>query len=109
MRKKLYDIVSDKEFHMNIKPIRDLVVVSKEENDKLSSGGIHLVANVDKVSVGTVLSVGSGYVSESGAIVPLEVKVGDKVSFNRSAAQELTVSGETVLLLREDSLFCVLN
>lgn len=94
---------------MNIKPIRDLVVVTKEEGDKVSSGGIHLVASVDKAAVGTVLAVGSGYVAENGTIVPLEVKVGDRVSFNRHGVQEASVNGETVLLVREDSLLCVIS
>ena len=94
---------------MNIKPIRDLVVVTKEDGDKMSAGGLHLVASVDKAAVGTILAVGSGYVAENGTIVPLEVKVGDRVSFNRHGVQEATVNGETVLLVREDSLLCVLN
>ena len=94
---------------MNIKPIRDLVVVKKEDDDKVSAGGIHLVASVDKASIGTILAVGSGYVAENGTIVPLEVKVGDKVSFNRHGAQETSFNGETVLLVREDNLLCILS
>jgi chaperonin GroES len=92
---------------MNIKPIRDLVVVSKEEGDKVSPGGLHLVATVDKMGSGVILAVGSGYVTESGTIVPLEVKVGDRVSFNRAMATELTVHGESYLLLREENVLCV--
>jgi len=94
---------------MNVRPIRDLVVVTKEDGDKVSAGGIHLVASVDKASVGTVLAVGSGYLSENGTIVPLEVKVGDRVTFNKQGAQETTINGEVVYLVREDSLLCVLE
>ena len=93
---------------MNIKPIRDLVVVTKEDGDKMSAGGLHLVASVQTAGVGTVLAVGSGYVAENGTIVPLEVNVGDRVTFNRHGVQETSVNGETVLLVREDSLLCVL-
>jgi chaperonin GroES len=94
---------------MNVRPIRDLVVISKEDGDKMSAGGIHLVASVDKAAVGTVLAVGSGYLAENGTIVPLEVKVGERVSFNRQGAQETSVNGETVYLVREDHLLCVLG
>lgn len=93
---------------MKIKPIRDLVVISKEDDEKVSAGGIHLVARVDTAAVGTVLAVGSGYVAENGVIVPLEVTVGQKVSFNKHGAQETTVDGQVVYLVREDNLLCIL-
>ena len=53
---------------------------------------------------GTVLAVGSGRVTMSGAIVPLEVQVGDTVLFNPGQANEVQVDHATVFVLREDSV-----
>jgi chaperonin GroES len=91
---------------MNVHPIRDQVVVSKhKDEEKVSPGGIiHVSISTNKNVEGTVVAVGSGRVTMSGAVVPLEVKVGDKVLFNPSQAMEVQVDGHTVLVLREDAL-----
>jgi chaperonin GroES len=91
---------------MKVLAIRDQVVVSKhKDEEKRSAGGIIQVTVSSSRSVeGTVVSVGSGRVTMSGAIVPLEVVVGDKVLFNPSQATEVQADGETFLVLREDAL-----
>lgn len=91
---------------MNIFPVRDQVVVSKEkEGEKVSPGGIITVSVAPSRNVeGTVVAVGSGRVTMSGVVVPLEVAVGDKVFFNPSQATEVSVDGNTFLVLREDAV-----
>ena len=90
---------------MKVHPIRDQVVVTKhKDSEKVSPGGIITVSLVPKNVEGTVVAVGSGRVTMSGTIVPLEVKVGDKVLFNPSQANEVQVGDDTVLVLREDAL-----
>lgn len=93
---------------MNYKPLRDYLLVSKDEVSKQTAGGLFMPDTVeDKVITGTVIAVGSGHVSKDGAVVPLEVTVGDKVVFNKNYAVELKVDEKPVLLLKEEHLFCV--
>lgn len=91
---------------MNIFPVRDQIVVTKEkESEKISAGGIIHVAIAQSRNVeGAVVAVGSGRVTMSGVVVPLEVVVGDRVLFNPSQATEVQVDGNTFLVLREDAV-----
>lgn len=106
----LTDILSSRRLNMNVQPLRDFVVVSKDESVKTTPGGLFVPStNEEKIVTGTVMAVGSGRVVADGTVVPLEVKVGDKVAFNKNLATELKVGGETYLLLREDQALCVLR
>lgn len=92
-----------------MKPLRDCVIVSRDEAAKQTTSGLFIPANVDeKVVTGVVLAVGTGRLTSDGKSVPLEVSVGDKVVFNKNLAIEIKVDGETVSLLREDQIYCVL-
>ena len=93
-----------------IVPLRDYVVVTKEEAVTQTPGGLFVPQTVEeKVVTGKVTAVGSGKLDVNGHSVPLEVHVNDKVVFNRNFATELKVDGATYLLLREDQIFCVVK
>lgn len=95
---------------MNLQPIRDCVIVSKEESPKQTAGGLYMPDTVeDRVINGTVVAVGSGRLSQEGTVVPLEVKVGDRIAFNRHSGTELKAGDQTYLLLKEDSVLCVIK
>jgi chaperonin GroES len=90
---------------MNIFPVRDQVVVAKQkESEKVSPGGIITVSISSRNIEGTVVAVGSGRVTMTGAIVPLEVVKGDKVLFNPSQATEVQTDEGSFLVLREDAV-----
>jgi chaperonin GroES len=95
-----------KEFNMKVHPLRDQVVVSKaKEEEKTSPGGLYMPSlTSSKLVAGTVVAAGSGRITTSGTIIPLEVVAGDQVLFNPSAAQEVAVDGQTFFVLREDGL-----
>ncbi len=95
---------------MDLKPIRDFIVVQKSDAPKQTSGGLFVPTNAEeKVVSGRVLAVGSGHIGNSGSIIPLEVRVGDTISFNKSMAVEVKVNDTTYLLLREEHVLCVVN
>ena len=96
---------------MNINVIRDHIVISKdtEEDTKTASGLVIVRTEPEKNISGTVLVVGSGRITMSGTIIPLEVSVGQKVVFNKNMATEIKHDGETVYVLREDQVLCILN
>jgi len=91
------------------KPIRNMILVRKNNQEQKTSSGLFVPQNVDeKVSTGTVVAVGSGNLTYSGKIVKLEVSVGDTVAFNKNASVEITIDNEKLILLREDQIYCVL-
>lgn len=94
-----------------IHPLRDFIVVAKEvEEEKTPSGLIIKPATVDnKIVKAKVLAVGSGRLTVSGSIVPLEVKVGDIVLFNKNFATEVSEGTDNVMVLREDQLLCIVR
>ena len=93
---------------MNLKPLRDYLLVSKNDMPKQTAGGLFVPDTVDEKNVtGTVLAVGSGRLTSNGITVPLEVSVGDKVMFNKNYAIELKLDGTTYLLLKEEQVFCL--
>lgn len=96
---------------MNIKPLRDRVVVRQVEEQKVSSGGIVLPGSAqEKQTIGEVVAVGPGKASDSGAIVAMTVKVGDKVIFGQYSGQEVKDDkGEKLMVMREDDIIAIIG
>lgn len=91
-----------------VKPLRDFIVVEKEEENNKTKSGLFLAPSADeKITFGKVLAVGSGQIAADGKSIPLEVSVGEKVAFNKHMAVELKVDDKTFLLLREEHVMCV--
>jgi chaperonin GroES len=92
-------------------PLRDFLVVSVVKTDeKTSSGLLFKPSTVDeKIVTGTVLSVGTGYLTDSGKIVPLEVSSGNTILFNKQMSVEVKHNGENFYLLREEHVLSIVN
>lgn len=89
------------------KPIRDVVIVKKSNaGEAQSKGGIIIPGTSDSkgMSEGVVVAVGSGILSESGTIVPLEVNVGDIVLYGKTGCIDITEGGETFVMMREENV-----
>jgi len=92
-----------------VKPVRSMILVSKKEAEEKTASGLFMPGNVDeKMSTGEVVAVGSGHLTSGGAVVPLEVNVGDNVMFDNSTALQITVDGKKLFALREDQIYCIL-
>ncbi len=94
---------------MSAHPIRDQIVVTIVTAKKQEGLIIRPETVEEKLVTGKVIRVGSGRVTMNGAIVPLDIQVGDEVKFNKNLATEVTHGGETVFVLREDNVTCVLR
>lgn len=96
---------------MKIKPLHDRIVVKAAEKEQVSAGGIILPDNAqEKPLRGEVLAVGPGKTLDSGAVAPLDVKVGDHVLYGKYSGTEVKVEGEEYIILRaEDILAAVEN
>jgi len=93
---------------MSLQPLRDFIVVSVPKVGEEKIGLLYKPATVEqKVVTGTVLAAGSGYLTDSGTVVPLEVKAGDAVIFNKQLSVEVSHNGETVFLLREEHILSI--
>ena len=95
---------------MNIRPLHDRVIVKRKEEERTSPGGIVIPDSAaEKPSMGEILAVGNGKVTDSGEVRALEVKVGDSVYFGKYSGTELKVDGEELLIMREDDIIAVVE
>ena len=95
---------------MNIRPLHDRVVVKRLEEEQTTPGGIVIPDTAkEKPQTGEVLAVGEGRVLDDGKVVPLDVKVGDKVLFGKYSGTEVTLGEEDYLIMREDDILAVLQ
>jgi len=96
---------------MNIKPLHDRVVIRQVEEQKESAGGILLPGSAqEKENIGEVVAVGPGKASDSGSIVTMTVKVGDKVMFGQYSGQEgKDDQGNALKVMREDDIIAIIE
>jgi len=95
---------------MKIRPLHDRVVIRRMEEERKSAGGILIPdAAAEKPIQGEVVAVGNGKILESGEVRPLDVKVGDKVLFGKYSGTEVKVSGDDVLVMREEDIMGVIE
>jgi chaperonin GroES len=101
-----------KEKKLSIKPLGDRVVVlpdEKEGEKKLSSGIIiPETADKEKPMTGEVVAVGPGKY-EDGKLVPMQVKVGDRVLFGKYSHEEVKVEGEEYYLISESNILAIIK
>ena len=95
---------------MNVKPLGDRVVVLPQEEEQKTSGGIVIPDTAkEKPMQAEVIAVGKGKVTEDGKVLPMEVKVGDKVLIGKYAGTEVKIEGEENLIMREDEILAVIE
>lgn len=94
----------------NIVPIRDRVVIKREEAEGVSKGGIILPDQAKEPPVrGKVLAVGLGKKLDNGERAPMDVTEGDRVLFNRYSGSEVELDGEKYLVMSEEEILAVIK
>jgi chaperonin GroES len=95
---------------MRIRPLQDRLVVSRIAEEEKTKGGIIIPDTAKEKPVeGKVLAVGNGRVLEDGSVRKLDIKVGDRVLFNKYGGTEVKIDGEELLILREDDVLGVVE
>jgi chaperonin GroES len=95
---------------MQIRPLHDRVVIKRLEEELKTAGGIIIPESAaEKPQRGEVLAVGPGGRGDDNELVPLDVKVGDKVMFGKWSGTEVKVDGEDVLIMKESDIMGVLE
>ncbi|HEX6610657.1 MAG TPA: co-chaperone GroES [Hyphomicrobiaceae bacterium] len=90
---------------MKFRPLHDRVVVRRTEQETKSAGGIIIPDTAaEKPQQGEVIAVGSGSRDESGKLVPLDVKVGDRILFGKWSGTEVRLDGEDLLIMKESDI-----
>ena len=95
---------------MNLRPLHDRVIIKRlDQESKTASGIIIPDAAAEKPDQGEILAVGTGKKDESGKVIPLDVKVGDRVLFGKYAGQTVKVDGDELLVMREEDIMAVVQ
>ncbi len=95
---------------MKIRPLHDRVIVKRVEEERKTASGIVIPDSAtEKPDQGEVMAVGAGKRDEAGKLIPMDVKVGDKVLFGKYAGQTVKVEGEELLVMREEDIMGVVE
>jgi chaperonin GroES len=93
----------------NFRPLHDRVVVKRIDAEEKSSGGIIIPDTAkEKPQQGEVVAVGPGGRDESGNLIALEVKSGDRVLFGKWSGTEVKLDGEELLIMKESDIMGIL-
>ncbi len=94
---------------MSLKPLNDRVLVKRLESEEKTAGGLYIPDTAkEKPSRGEVVAVGPGKRADDGKVVPMAVKAGDIVLFNKYAGTEIKLDNADHLVMREDDILAVI-
>jgi len=95
---------------MNFRPLHDRVLVESLESEEKTAGGIIIPDTAkEKPQEGKVIAVGPGAKSEDGKIIPMDVKVGDRVLFGKWSGTEVKVNGKEYSIMKESDIMGVVG
>ncbi|MCL5674614.1 MAG: co-chaperone GroES [Candidatus Omnitrophica bacterium] len=95
---------------LNVKPLGDRVVVKPLEAEDKTKGGIILPDTAkEKPQEGKVVAIGKGKTDEAGKLIPMEVKVGNKVLYGKYSGTEITIEKEQYMILKEEDILAVIE
>jgi chaperonin GroES len=96
---------------MNIRPLHDRVVVKRIDEEEAKIGGLFIPDSAkEKPQQGEVVAVGNGKKTEEGKVIPLDVKVGDRVLFGKYSGSDVPKTyGDDHLIMREDEILAVID
>ena len=95
---------------MKIRPLQDRVIVKRIAEEEKTKGGIIIPDTAkEKPQEGKIVAVGKGKLNDEGKVVPLDVKVGDKILFGKYSGSEIKLNGEEHLIMREEDILGVIE
>ena len=90
---------------MKFRPLHDRVVLKRIDADDKTTGGIIIPDTVkEKPSQGEVVAVGPGARDEGGKLLPIDLKVGDRVLFGKWSGTEVKLDGQDLLIMKESGV-----
>jgi len=95
---------------MQFRPLHDRVLVRRVDAEEKTAGGIIIPDTAkEKPSQGEVVAVGPGGRDEAGHLIPIDLKVGDRVLFGKWSGTEVKIDGEDLLIMKESDIFGVVE
>jgi chaperonin GroES len=95
---------------VKIRPLQDRVIVQRIEEEEKTKGGLIIPDTAkENPQEGKVVAVGKGKLDEDGKIIPLDVKVNDRVLFGKYSGTEINIDGEEHLIMREEDILGVIE
>ena len=93
-----------------LKPLSNRVIVEAAAKEEVTAGGLVLTsASKEKSQTGVVIATGAGLVTDSGSLIPMTVKVGDQVLFEKYAGSEVKFEGKEYLILAEQDIIAIVE
>ena len=95
----------------NIEPLGDRVLVKPIQEEQKTKSGIIIPETVgeEKPDQGEIIAVGEGKRSDSGDIIPLSVKVGDKIIFSKYSPDEIKIDDEEYFIISESNILAIIK
>lgn len=95
---------------MNFKPLHDRVLVRRIEGEQKTAGGLIIPDTAkEKPQEGEVIAVGEGARKDSGDLIPMGVKPGDRILFGKWSGTEVKLDGEELLIMKESDILGILS
>jgi len=95
---------------MKIRPLHDRVIVKRIEEERKTASGIVIPDTAtEKPDQGEIVAVGKGKKDDNGKVIPIDVKVGDRVLFGKYSGQTVKVKGDELLVMREEDIMGVIE
>jgi chaperonin GroES len=95
---------------MKFRPLHDRIVVKRIDAEDKSAGGIIIPDTAkEKPSQGEVVGVGPGGRDDNGKLIPIDIKVGDRVLFGKWSGTEVKIDGQDLLIMKESDIMGVID
>ena len=95
---------------MKFRPLHDRVVVRRLDSEEKTKGGIIIPDTAkEKPQEGEIIAVGPGGRDESGKLIPIDLKAGDKVLFGKWSGTEVKIDGKELLIMKESDIMGVIG
>ena len=95
---------------MKLRPLHDRVIVKRLEEERKTASGIVIPDTAaEKPDQGEIVAIGKGKKDDNGKLIPIDVKVGDRVLFGKYSGQTVKVKGDELLVMREEDIMGVIE
>ncbi|MCP4023177.1 MAG: co-chaperone GroES [Desulfobacteraceae bacterium] len=95
---------------MSLRPLSDRILVERVEEDEKTKGGIIIPDTAkEKPAEGKIVATGNGRMGEDGKLMPMDVKVGDRILFSKYGGTDVKIDGVDYLILRQDDVLGIIE
>ncbi len=95
---------------MKFRPLHDRVLVRRVEAEEKTKGGIIIPDTAkEKPQEGEVIAVGPGARDDSGKLIPIDIKAGDRILFGKWSGTEIKIEGEDLIIMKESDVMGVVE